>query len=163
VQYRTRAWQTIEVDLGPAKASDIDLVEPSIPGIVELGLPPAAPLRCLGLPEQIAQKLHACTGPHSSGRARDVLDVLLIDALSRIDYPRTAEAAVRVFAERASHVFPPQFVMPAAWRPEIEAMAVELGLPYQQAGDIERRFTEVIQTLADSVLEPAYLRMAKNR
>jgi len=29
IQYRTRAWQTIEVDLGPANAGPVDLIEPS--------------------------------------------------------------------------------------------------------------------------------------
>ena len=28
VQYRTRSWQTIEVDLGPASSEQIDLIEP---------------------------------------------------------------------------------------------------------------------------------------
>jgi hypothetical protein len=39
----------------------------------------------LGLAEQVAQKLHACTGPAAAGRARDVLDILLIDALGKLD------------------------------------------------------------------------------
>jgi len=34
--------------------------------------------------EQVAQKLHACTGPYSAGRARDVLDILLIDLLDKL-------------------------------------------------------------------------------
>jgi hypothetical protein len=45
-------------------------------GLAELGLRVASPVRCLGLCEQAAQKIHACTGPHSAGRARDVLEAL---------------------------------------------------------------------------------------
>ena len=70
VQHRTRAWQTIEVDLGPAGAGSIDFVEPAVGGLAEMGLPITSPIRCLGLSEQLAQKLHACTGPYSKGRAR---------------------------------------------------------------------------------------------
>lgn len=32
VQYRTRAWQTVDIDLGPGEALDVDLVEPAITG-----------------------------------------------------------------------------------------------------------------------------------
>ncbi len=58
VQHRTRSWQTIEVDLGPAKGGPVDLVDPRVQGLAELGIP------------VIAQKLHACTGPAAAGRAR---------------------------------------------------------------------------------------------
>lgn len=147
IQYRTRAWQTIEVDLGPASANEVDLIEPRVRGLVELGIPIVSPIRCLNLAEQAAQKLHACTGPAATGRARDVLDILLIDALGQLNYPAFAEAARRVFAERATHAFPPMFVMPSEWGPELEAMARELGFVLQTAAEIEHRFLEVIRLI----------------
>jgi hypothetical protein len=150
IQYRTRSWQTIEVDLGPANVGHVDLIEPSVRGLVELGIPVISPVRCLGLAEQVAQKLHACTGPNAAGRARDVLDILLIDALGKLDYPATADAARRVFEERATHAFPPGFVMPPEWRPELEALATELDFPLAAASAIEQRFLEVIKMLAQS-------------
>jgi predicted nucleotidyltransferase component of viral defense system len=150
IQYRTRSWQTIEVDLGPANVGHVDLIEPSVQGLVELGIPVISPVRCLGLAEQVAQKLHACTGPAAAGRARDVLDILLIDTLGKLDYPATADAARRVFEERATHAFPPEFVMPQEWRPELEALATELDFPLTAASAIEQRFLEVIEMLAQS-------------
>jgi hypothetical protein len=51
------------------------------------------------------------------------LDILLIDTLGELDYPATAGAARRVFEERATHAFPPTFVMPPEWRPELENLA----------------------------------------
>src|SRR5580765_990997 len=39
IQYRTRAWQTIEVDLGPANLDRVDLIEPRVRGLAELGIP----------------------------------------------------------------------------------------------------------------------------
>lgn len=147
IQYRTRSWQTIEVDLGPAKVGHVDLVEPKVPGVLELGIPVISPVRCLGLADQVAQKLHACTGPAATGRARDVLDILLIDALGELNYPETADAAHRVFEERATHAFPPEFVMPQAWRPELEGLAVELGFSLTSSSAIEQRFLEVIRML----------------
>jgi hypothetical protein len=147
IQYRTRAWQTIEVDLGPANANQVDLIEPRVRGLVELGIPIVSPVRCLNLAEQVAQKLHACTGPAAAGRARDILDILLIDALGQLNYAATAEAARRVFAERATHAFPPAFILPPEWGPELAAMARELGFAITTAAEIEQRFLEVIQRL----------------
>ena len=147
IQYRTRSWQTIEVDLGPANVDRIDLIEPRVRGLVELGIPVTSPVRCLGLAEQVAQKLHACTGPAAAGRARDVLDILLIDALGQLNYSETAHAARRVFEARATHPFPPAFAVPPEWRPELESLAVELSFPLSTVGEIEARFREVIQLL----------------
>ena len=148
VQYRTRAWQTIEVDLGPANAYEIDLVEPKIRGLVELGIRVVSPVRCLNIAEQVAQKLHACTGPAGIDRARDVLDILLIESLGPLDYAATAAASRRVFAERATHAFPPDFVMPVEWRFQLEAMAKELGFSLPAADQIEDRFRAIIGRLS---------------
>jgi hypothetical protein len=148
IQYRTRSWQTIEVDLGPGTAGPVDLVEPRVRGIVELGIPVISPIRCLNLAEQVAQKLHACTGPAAAGRARDVLDILLIDAAGQLNYPASAEAARRVFADRGAHAFPPIFAMPPEWGPELEAMAQELGFSMTAAPEIERWFLAIIERMA---------------
>jgi hypothetical protein len=148
IAYRTRAWQTIEVDLGPASSSHVDLIEPRVRGLAELGIPVVSPVRCLNLAEQVAQKLHACTGPAAAGRARDVLDILLIEALGQLDYAAAAKAARRVFAERGTHAFPPPFAMPPEWAPELEGMARELGFDLTAAAEIDRRFQQVIRTLA---------------
>jgi hypothetical protein len=67
VRHRTRAWQTIDVDLGPAGLGAVDLVEPSIRGLAAMGLRVPSPARCLNLSERVAQKLHACTGRTQRG------------------------------------------------------------------------------------------------
>ena len=148
IQYGTRSWQTVEVDLGPVSLGQVDLIEPRVQGVAELAV--ASPVRSLGIADQVAQKLHACTGPVAAGRARDVLDILLIDALGEIDYLETANAARRVFEERATHAFPPEAVMPAEWRPELEALAADLDFALKTSAAIERRFLEVIRRLSES-------------
>src|SRR5215469_17139862 len=55
-------------------------------------------VRCLGINEQVAQKLHACTGPYKEGRARDVLDILVVSMLGHLDHVRAHAAALRIFA-----------------------------------------------------------------
>ena len=148
VQYRTRAWQSVDIDLGPGEAREVDLVEPAITGPAEMGLPMVPHVRCLGINEQVAQKLHACTGPHREDRARDVLDILLVDMLGKLDYVRTRAAAERIFLERETHAFPPSAQLPIGWRRELENLAQELGYPATDAEGIEAKFAAVVQAIA---------------
>jgi hypothetical protein len=63
----------------------------------------------------------------------------LIDTLGELNYSETADAALHVFEERATHAFPPTFIMLAAWHPELETLAVELDFPIKTSAEIERR------------------------
>jgi len=150
VRYRTRAWQTIDVDLGPAGLDTVDLVEPTIRGLAAMGLRVPSPIRCLNLSEQVAQKLHACTGPYSKGRARDVLDILLIDLLGKLDLRTVCTAAKQVFTQRGTHNFPPSIQIQAEWKPELEALAKELGYPVTSAAEIEARFRAFVDAVAQA-------------
>jgi hypothetical protein len=153
VQYKTRAWQTVDVDLGPGEAQEVDLVAPAIMGLAEMGLPMTPHVRCLGISEQTAQKLHACTGPQREDRARDVLDILLIDMLGQLDYPRVRIAAERIFRGRATHAFPPGASLPPEWRREMENLARELGYPATNAEGIEAKFAALVQAIATASAE----------
>jgi len=152
VQYKTRAWQTVDIDLGPSEAREVDLVTPAITGLAEMGLPVTAHVRCISIHEQVAQKLHACTGPQREDRARDVLDILLLDMLGQLDYRRTRAAAERIFTERATHPFPPSAALPVEWRRELESLAQELGNRTTNAEEIETEFSIVLQTIAAAVV-----------
>ena len=109
-----------------------------------------SPVRCLNLNEQVAQKLHACTGPYSQGRARDVLDILLINLLGRLDPFAVRAAAEQVFAARATHGFPPTVRIPAEWQSELEVLSKELGYPATAAREIEARFQAFVDLVAAS-------------
>lgn len=147
ILYRTRGWQTVDIDLGPPGVEDADLVNPVITGLTEMGLPVTTPVRCLNLNEQVAQKLHACTGPTSAGRARDILDILLIDSLGQLDYAKAQIAVGRVFAERGTHLLPAAFDLPPAWRLELESLASLLHSPVQSADQIASRFQSVLDRI----------------
>jgi hypothetical protein len=150
IRHRSRAWQTIEVDLGSTGVGVADLVEPAIRGLAGMGLRVPSPVRCLNLSEQVAQKLHACTGPYSQGRARDVLDILLIDLLGKLDITAVRAAAEQAFAQRATHDFPPSIRIPAEWQPELEVLAKELGYPSTSALEIEARFRAFVDGMANT-------------
>ena len=126
----------------------MELVVPTIRGLAAIGLRVPSPVRCLNLSEQIAQKLHACTGPYSAGRARDVLDILLIELLGKLDVKKVRAAAEQVFEERATHAFPPTVQIAAEWKPELEVLAKELGYPATLATEIESRFGVFVDLLA---------------
>jgi hypothetical protein len=147
-QYKTRAWQTVDIDLGPGDATEVDLVAPAITGLAEMGLPMTPHVRCLGINEQIAQKLHACTGPQRQDRARDVLDILLVNMLGQLDCARTRATAERIFAVRATHAFPPTAPLPMEWRRELENLAHELGYRTTNAEGIEAEFAALLHAIA---------------
>ena len=147
IQYKSRSWQTIDVDLGPASVRRVDVIEPKVRGLETIGIPVPSGVRCLSLADQVAQKLHACTGPSSAGRARDVLDILLMEQLGQLDYREVTETARQVFAERGTHAFPPVFNMPEEWQPELEALSEELGFSMTTAAEIEQRFLVFIGRL----------------
>nr|WP_184222826.1 nucleotidyl transferase AbiEii/AbiGii toxin family protein [Granulicella aggregans] len=148
IRYRTRAWQTIDFDLGPSGRGAVEFVVPTIRGLAAMGLRVPSPIRCLNLSEQVAQKLHACTGPYSARRARYVLDILLIDMLGKLDAKKVRAAAEQVFEERATHVFPPTVQIAAEWKPELEVLAKELGYSTASAAEIESRFEVFLDLLA---------------
>jgi hypothetical protein len=150
VEYKTRAWQTIDVDLGPGEARDVDLVRPAIEGVAEMGLPITNQVRCLGIDEQVAQKLHACTGPQRQDRARDILDILVVDMLGQLDRVRARAAAERTFAERKTHAFPPETIIPPEWNVELETLATELGYRTTKAAEIQREFTNLVAAIASA-------------
>jgi hypothetical protein len=105
-------------------------------------------VRCLGINEQVAQKLHACTGPQREGRARDVLDILLADMLGHLDHARVRISAERIFRERATHEFPAKATLPPEWRGELENLAEELGYRTANAEGIEAEFAVVLRAIA---------------
>ena len=115
-----------------------------------MGLRVPTPVRCLNLNEQVAQKLHACTGPYSQGRARDVLDILLIALLGQLDLKAAGAAAKRVFVERATHDFPPAVRIPEEWKAELEILAKELGYPATSAAAIDARFRALVDSIANA-------------
>jgi hypothetical protein len=52
-------------------------------------------------------------------------------------------AAKRLFAERATHAFPPSAALPSEWRRELEALAQEVGYRTAKAEEIEEEFAAV--------------------
>lgn len=79
-----------------------------------------------------------------------MLDILLIDLLGKIDDRAVCIAAEHVFVQRATHEFPPTIQIPEEWKPELEALAKELGYPATSAAEIETRFRICVDKIASA-------------
>lgn len=151
IAYRSRGFQTVQLDLGPSDEAKVDLVTPTIRGVTELGIPVTSPIRCITIDVQVAQKLHACTNPRvltSENRARDIMDIVLLDMLGQIDISATRAACLRVFEQRGEQAWPPKIEVPPAWKIELESLAAKQNFPLATADEIVSAFMTVIAKLS---------------
>jgi Nucleotidyl transferase AbiEii toxin, Type IV TA system len=139
VTYRGQPWTSISVDVARAEAgeSDVEWVD-AIALTDAFGVTGPAQLPCLPLRFHVAQKLHGMTLPPRLGkqneRFRDLVDLLLIEALVEHDYPGLRKACELVFGSRNTH----------AWPPDLDAVPSHWAAPFSQlARELELRDTDV--------------------
>jgi hypothetical protein len=103
---RGKVWRRIQVEVSPDEGRagvGVDVL--NAPALSHFGLPTPDKLVGIALDYQVAQKLHACTDPHSppgspNNRVRDIVDLVL---LRQNFYARTA--SLRGLADACSDVF----------------------------------------------------------
>jgi hypothetical protein len=139
VTYRGQPWTSISVDVARAEAgeSDVEWLE-AIALTDAFGVTGPTQLPCLPLRFHVAQKLHGMTLPPRPGkqneRFRDLVDLLLMEALVTHEYATLREACELVFRSRNTH----------AWPPDLEAMPSHWAAPFTQlAEELELRETDV--------------------
>ena len=139
VTYRGQPWTSISVDVARWEAgeSDVEWVD-AIALTDAFGVTGPAQLPCLPLRFHVAQKLHGMTLPPRPGkqneRFRDLVDLLLIEALVPHDYPALRTACELVFGSRHTH----------AWPPNLDAVPPHWAAPFTQlARELELRDTDV--------------------
>jgi hypothetical protein len=135
ITYRGHPWTSISVDVARAEAgeSDIEWVK-AIALTDDFGVTGPAELPCLPLRFHVAQKLHGMTRPPRPGkrneRFRDLIDLLLMEALVVDDYVNLREACELVFRSRNTHAWPPNpDDLPPHWSAPFTQLAEELRLP----------------------------------
>ena len=160
VSLRSRAWTTVDVDLAPATMDvQTEGVEPL--ALHELGLGHPRAVQCLALSEQVAQKIHALTEPMPRGRpnarARDALDILLLDSRLGTDAEAVGAACERIFSQRAAHAWPIfRFDFPPEWTPTLARHAQDAGYDTFDAKTIEARFNTYLARLNGVNVMPGY-------
>ena len=89
----------------------------------EVGLEAPKPVRVMRADHQVAQKLHAVSEP-ASERARDLVDLQLLDKGEELDLAQVEATCVRLFEYRRQQAWPPTIVSGDGWATLYEA-AVE--------------------------------------
>ena len=120
LQYRKRPFMSVELEIGydeleatTKETVDLEMSDDVLTLFAELGLQVPDPVRVLPLHHQISQKLHACSEP-GSDRAHDLVDLQLMTP--HADPALVRETAVRLFAFRKSHEWPPTVVKNDGWK-----------------------------------------------
>ncbi|MGH9092522.1 MAG: nucleotidyl transferase AbiEii/AbiGii toxin family protein [Acidimicrobiales bacterium] len=152
--YKAKEFVTIPMELSPAEGHSIDRVE-LLPGAVSLKpvrLAEAEVIPFLPIRYQLAQKLHACTEDtgeeRSNQRARDLVDILLIEELALDDeqMPGLRDACIEIFGLRGKHPWPPRVVAWPDWEVIWRRLAETERLDYSLDEAVAR-----VQDLVDRV------------
>lgn len=158
VTFHGQPWTTISIDIARAEAgeSDIEWVK-AIVLTEAFGVTGPAALPCLPLRFHVAQKLHGLTLPPRPGkqneRFRDLVDLLLMEALVAHDDVALREACELVFRSRRTHPWPPNLdALPPHWAEPFARLAGELELPER---DLETALLRVRSFVARILSAPS--------
>ncbi len=154
-----RTFEEVLIDVGfavePLLAPEL-VALPSLlafAGVESVRVPAAA------LEQHVAEKLHAYTRRYArdrpSSRTKDLVDVVLIAGMARIDARRLDDSIQRLFEMRGTHA-PPATVPgpPRAWAGPYAALAENLGLPQE---------LDAAHAAAAAFLDPVLAGVAKGR
>lgn len=130
LDYLGRPWRTVKFELGhneidDAEDPEIRLADDLVALFTDLGLPAPRAIPVMRAAHQVAQKLHAASSPDSD-RARDLVDLQLLEQREDLDLVGIAATCERLFTYRRQHAWPPQIVINAEWNSLYEAAAEEL-------------------------------------
>ena len=134
VTYKGQPWTSVSVDIARAEAGEVDVEWVDAIALTDdFGVTGPPQLPCLPLRFHVAQKLHGMTLPPRPGkqneRFRDLVDLLLMDAMITHDYAVLREACELVFCDRNTHSWPPDLsTVPAHWAQPFARLAEELEL-----------------------------------
>jgi hypothetical protein len=134
VTYKGQPWTSVSVDIARAEAGEADVEWVDALALTDaLGVTGPAQLPCLPLRFHVAQKLHGMTLPPRPGkqneRFRDLVDLLLMEAMITHDYAALREACELVFRNRNTHSWPPDLsTVPAHWAQPFAHLAYDLEL-----------------------------------
>lgn len=119
LDYRGRPWCTVKFELGHNKIGDADqpdyFLASDLAGLfTEVGLEAPQPVPVMRADHQVAQKLHAVSG-EGSERARDLVDLQLLDQGEQLDLVQVAATCQRLFDYRQQQPWPPTLVAGEHW------------------------------------------------
>ncbi len=118
LSYLGKPWCTVPLEVGHNEIGDADQIEwAKLSDAAELfnklGFPSPGEAPLMAISHQIAQKLHAASSV--GDRARDLVDLQLIERNCEINFIETKEACVRLFAYRKAQAWPPVVAEQPGW------------------------------------------------
>ena len=119
LDYRGRSWCTVKFELGHNEIGDADEPEYQLAAdlaglFTEVGLPAPKAVPVMRSDHQVAQKLHAVTD-EGSERARDLVDLQLLDKGANLDLAQVASTCRRLFDYRQQQPWPPTVLAADEW------------------------------------------------
>jgi hypothetical protein len=119
LEYLGRPWCSVKFELGHDEIGDADEPEYQLASdlaalLTEVGLEPPKPVAVMRADHQIAQKLHAASEAGSE-RARDLVDLQLLDRGEKLDLAQVASTCTRLFDYRQQQQWPPIIVVGDQW------------------------------------------------
>lgn len=119
LDYLGRPWCSVKFELGHNEIGDADRPDhqlaPDLAGLfTEVGLESPRPVPVMRADHQVAQKLHAASETGSE-RARDLVDLQLLDRGEELDLAQVASTCRRLFEYRRQQEWPPTIVSGNQW------------------------------------------------
>lgn len=119
LDYRGRPWCSVKFELGHNEIGDADEPEYQLAAdlvelFTEVGLEAPKPVPVMRTDHQVAQKLHAVSG-EGSERARDLVDLQLLDNGDPLDFRQARATCVRLFDYRRQQAWPPTIIAGPQW------------------------------------------------
>lgn len=119
LDYRGRPWCTVKFELGHNEIGDADepeleLADDLVWLFTEIGLESPQPVPVVRADHQVAQKLHAVSATRSE-RARDLVDLQLLDQGEDLRLPQVRATCVRLFEYRRHQSWPPVVEVGRGW------------------------------------------------
>lgn len=153
LDYRGRPWCTVKFELGHNEIGDADepeyqLADGLVQLFTEVGLEAPKPVRVMRADHQVAQKLHAVSEP-ASERARDLVDLQLLDKGEELDLAQVEATCVRLFEYRRQQAWPPTIVSGDGWATLYEAAVEDIDV-LPDVDDAVAWANEFVQRIARS-------------
>jgi len=126
--YRGRPWCSVKFELGHNEIGDADEPDYQLASdladlFTQVGLEEPRPVPVMRADHQVAQKLHAVS-EEDSERARDLIDLQLLDKGEELDLAQVRAICLRLFSYRRQQAWPPTIGVGEGWDTLYEA-AVE--------------------------------------
>lgn len=155
LDYRGQSWCTAKFELGHNEIGDGDepayrLADDLVEMFTGIGLPTPRPVPVVRADHQIAQKLHAASCP-GSDRARDLVDLQLLDSGEELDLGTVAATCERLFIYRQQQQWPPTLTAGEGWDDLYVAAAESLDV-LASADEAVVWVNEFVKRIADAAI-----------